>query len=305
MMDWIKVRADIFEDATVLKLSDICRTEDAHTVGLLVRFWSWAGRQTAEGEHIEITAARLDKLVGHPGFAAALLSVGWLAGTDGDYSIPDFQRHNGQCAKARALEAEAKRIRRKDKDRPDKMSDKCRTKSGEKVGPEKRREEKMDDLSLSPAGAGAEEVVEEEEEDELPRFPKPPPKYSDPGIRVRHRGDREARELIEVGAEGPRAPRTGFPTRQTVLDYAAAKGWDLKEAAKFWCHADDHRSNGTRGFSPEWAWWSALEKWILNAPSMNRRGGRGAGTVPKQTINDYDKPDQWTQEQMTLGEPTP
>lgn len=139
--DWIKIRTDLYEDQDVLQMSDILGTDDATTVGLLVRFWSWADKQTIDGSGIKITKSRIDALTGRPGFAAALIHVGWLVGEDGNLQLPNFQRHNGASAKARALEAEAKRLRRKEQKTSDKLSDNCPTKKFQKVGPEKRREE--------------------------------------------------------------------------------------------------------------------------------------------------------------------
>jgi hypothetical protein len=149
-MAWIKIRTDLHEDTAVLRLSDImsdkCPTNTGHAadiqqtnateiVGLLVRFWSWVDRQTADGTGINVSRRHIDALVGKDGFAEALCSVGWLDGDEGAFRIPNFQRHNGASAKARALEAEAKQLRRK-------MSDKCPTKKAKNVRPEKRREEK-------------------------------------------------------------------------------------------------------------------------------------------------------------------
>lgn len=139
--DWIKIRADLYEDQDVLHMSDILGTDDATTVGLLVRFWSWADKQTIDGTGIKLTERRIDSLVSRPGFSAAMRQVGWLEGEDGNLQLPNFERHNGSSAKARALEAEAKRLRRKDRKPSDKLSDICPTKTAENVGPEKRREE--------------------------------------------------------------------------------------------------------------------------------------------------------------------
>jgi hypothetical protein len=141
--DWIKVRVDLLEDANVLHLSDILGTDDPTTVGLLVRFWAWIDRQTADGTGIRVSRQRLDKLVGREGFTSGLLTIGWLEGEDGNFQVPNFERHNGNSAKARALESEAKRFRRAS----DKLSDKTSDKKGENVRPEKRREEKNKSLT--------------------------------------------------------------------------------------------------------------------------------------------------------------
>lgn len=138
--DWIKIRTDLYEDQDVLQMSDILGTDDPTTIGLLVRFWSWADKQTIDGNGIKLSDARIDSLVGRPGFADALRKVEWLEGENGSLTLPNFQRHNGDSAKARVLEAEAKRIRRKQQKPDQELSDTCPTISHKKVGPEKRRD---------------------------------------------------------------------------------------------------------------------------------------------------------------------
>jgi hypothetical protein len=269
MSNWIKVRDDLHEDANVLRLSDKCRTEVEHSVGMLVRFWSWAGRQSADGTGLTITEARLDRLVNCPGFTAAMLAIGWLAGEDGNYQVPRFQRHNGKAAKARALESEAKRLRR-DSDR----SGKPPTKPAETVG---QVSDKSDPESPT---------REEKRREEIVHTLSPA----------------RAREDDSPPAEGS-IPRPGFPERQAVLDYASAQGWDLRSAAAFWLHYDQARSNGDRSIGANWHWWSKLELWILNdAKGVGRGPGKGAAE-PKPTIADYVRPDEWTAENMTLPAP--
>jgi hypothetical protein len=266
MNDWIKVRDDLHEDTRVLKLSDMCRTEVEHMVGMLVRFWSWAGRQSADGTGLAITEGRLDRLVNFPGFTAAMVAVGWLAGEEGDYYIPRFERHNGSTAKARALEAEAKRLRR-EAGKGDKSSGKCRTSVGqvsdksETESPtreEKRREE--DTEKENRAGAGE--------------------------------------EPVSSGSKW----RTGMPTRQMALDYAAEHNLDRQEAARWFRWLEDKRSNHERYVAPTWTWWHSLENWCERATGKEASGRRqGAGA--KETISNYTRPEDWTDANMTLPPP--
>ena len=133
-------------------MSDILGTDDPTTIGLLVRFWSWADKQTIDGGGIKITKSRVDALTGRPGFADAMCAVGWLTGEDGNLQLPNFQRHNGSSGKARALESEAKRLRRASLKN---LSDNCPTKTPAIVRPEKRREEKSN-TPLTPQGGETE-----------------------------------------------------------------------------------------------------------------------------------------------------
>lgn len=176
--DWIKIRTDLYEDPDVMRLSDILDTDDLTTVGLLVRFWAWANKQTTDGTDIAISSARLDRLIGREGFAEGMRLIGWLSGRDGSLCLPRFERHNGNSAKARALEAEAKRLRRAEEAAEeaaraalsDNTSDKCRTPVRQNVGPEKRREDSLSskerETRARPADAGG-EIPEAERLDEI------------------------------------------------------------------------------------------------------------------------------------------
>lgn len=113
--DWIKIRIDLSDDPNVFILSDILGLEVPTVVGHLALFWGWMDRHTPDGKQLFLSETVIDKKIGVSGFASALRSVGWLAGENMDLSIPNFERHNGNSAKARALESEAKRLRRNEK----------------------------------------------------------------------------------------------------------------------------------------------------------------------------------------------
>lgn len=109
-MNWIKVRNDLPDVSEVEDLSDILDLEVVEVIGALVLFWSYADKNSADGT-LPVKASRIDRKT-VPNFTKALLTVGWLEGRDGSYTIPNFDRHNSASAKARALESEAKRLRR-------------------------------------------------------------------------------------------------------------------------------------------------------------------------------------------------
>jgi len=149
--DWIKMRVDLLDDTDVEQMSDILDIDVPTTVGHLFAFWCYADKNTTNGK-LNSTDRTIDKKT-CDGFSKALRSVKWLNGRDRNLDIPNFARHNGDSAKARGLEAEAKRLRRstaKDTSpspsESDKMSDissdTCPTKREGNVRPEKRREEK-------------------------------------------------------------------------------------------------------------------------------------------------------------------
>lgn len=75
------------------------------TVGKLFRLWCWFDQQTTDGNAARVTSALLDRVVGVTGFVQAVADVGWLTINEDGISLNNFDRHNGETAKQRALTA--------------------------------------------------------------------------------------------------------------------------------------------------------------------------------------------------------
>lgn len=103
--DWIKVQTNLRENPKVAMLAEELRIHEMHAMGLLVAFWSWADSQLVSRDAHGVTEKFIDRIVGTPGFASALRKIGWLAGEYPDIILPNFEEHNGQTAKQRALTA--------------------------------------------------------------------------------------------------------------------------------------------------------------------------------------------------------
>lgn len=104
--NWIKFEVDTPEKPEVLALTVAMGWDDPDlTVGKLLRVWRWFDQQTLEGNALGVSAALLDRIAGVTGFANAMAKVGWLIVSDDGVSLPNFDRHNGETAKSRALTA--------------------------------------------------------------------------------------------------------------------------------------------------------------------------------------------------------
>lgn len=99
--DWIKFEHATTDKPEVFNISQLLRIDPDAVVGKLLRFWSWCDQQAVTGE-LHITAPFLDRLTHQPGFAAALIEVGWMKASAQGLHMPNFDRHNGQTAKMRA-----------------------------------------------------------------------------------------------------------------------------------------------------------------------------------------------------------
>lgn len=111
-MDWMKVQKSTAQKPEVLEIAAVLGITPDDAFGKLFRVWSWADDNTQDGNAVGVTFALLDSIVGVTGFANAMHGVGWLeqlersqSSTRGGVRFVNFDRHNGQTAKARALTA--------------------------------------------------------------------------------------------------------------------------------------------------------------------------------------------------------
>lgn len=100
--DWIKIRVDLIDDPAVISISEELDMDDFSVVGRLVKLWSWADKHSVNGNALCVTRMWIDRYINRTGFANAMANAGWLRGDDGEISLPNFERHNGNSAKKRA-----------------------------------------------------------------------------------------------------------------------------------------------------------------------------------------------------------
>jgi hypothetical protein len=112
--DWLKIESDTPDKPEVLAIAaKLGITQDA-AFGLCFRVWRWFDRNTQNGNALGVTFLLLNAHIGVANACEALESVGWMT-LDSDengqrISLPNFHRHNGKTAKARALTS--KRVNR-------------------------------------------------------------------------------------------------------------------------------------------------------------------------------------------------
>lgn len=110
--DWIKMRVNLVTDPAVKAMARGLKLDAFSVVGRLHSLWSWADEHTEDGALPFTTREDIDDLTGKRGFADNLVAVGWLTDEDGKLSLPNFDRHNSDSAKRRAMETEKKRRQR-------------------------------------------------------------------------------------------------------------------------------------------------------------------------------------------------
>lgn len=100
---WIKFEHVTPDKPEIVAMADILKIDQDAVTGKCLRIWIWADQNTTTGQDLEVQDSFIDRLTHCPGFSAALRKVGWLHGRTGRLVIPNFDRHNGQSAKSRAL----------------------------------------------------------------------------------------------------------------------------------------------------------------------------------------------------------
>mgnify|MGYP007083857754 CR=1 FL=1 len=136
--DWIKVQKDTPDKPEVLAIASRMNLDPDAVVGKLVRIWSWFDTHTVDGNALSVTYALLDRLAGVTGFAEQMAFVGWLNQDGHVLSLPNFEYHNGETAKKRALGKNRQEKHRSN----DESNANSNASSVTNPLPEKRREEK-------------------------------------------------------------------------------------------------------------------------------------------------------------------
>lgn len=103
--DCIHIRHDLSNDPAVISIAESVARSPDEVVGKLCRFWSWSCENTITGYVKGITQSRVDEFLDAPGFAQAMVDVGWLVRTERGVVIPKFGRHLSRAAKKRATTA--------------------------------------------------------------------------------------------------------------------------------------------------------------------------------------------------------
>ena len=218
--DWIKLECTTPDKPEIVQMATLLRIDQDAVVGKLLRVWVWADQNSVAGEGVKITAAFIDRLTNHCGFADAMGKVGWLAGEDGAMSFPNFGRHNGSTGKMRAA---SNRRMTKSRDLRRNGCANVAEKAQQKAQPEKRREEVQ------------------KRTDPLPEIPPVPAGSASPPDAPA----RESASLTEVAAAAPRVTVI-LPTLNEAKAFAFTAGV-APDAAECWWHDCEARPLASDG----------------------------------------------------------
>lgn len=138
--EWIKVEAATADKPEVLRMARILKIDRDAVFGKLTRLWAWFDCNSVDGVVDGVVDADIDRICYCDGFTAACVAVGWLEydARAERVSLPNFDRHNGETAKQRALKNRRQANWRKSVDGNVDKSSSTEASTRE----EKRREEK-------------------------------------------------------------------------------------------------------------------------------------------------------------------
>jgi hypothetical protein len=111
-VNWIKFEHATLRKPEIYRLASVLGVHRHHAIGMLCEWLVWVDQNVVDGHAPFVTESAIDEIVGHSGFAAALLEVGWLQSRSGSIVVPRFDRHLSQGSKNRALAGERKRKQR-------------------------------------------------------------------------------------------------------------------------------------------------------------------------------------------------
>jgi hypothetical protein len=152
---WIKVEVITPDKPEIFQIAEIMNIDPDAVLGKLVRIWAWADQQTVDGNAGSVTKGVLDRIAFITGFADALIAVGWLAYDGNKLILPNFERHNGESSKKRAL-------------------------TNRRVAAHRKNETQKVTLAALQKALPEEEEEEEEEEEVKDNIPPNPPRGREP-----------------------------------------------------------------------------------------------------------------------------
>ncbi|HHQ4306221.1 TPA: hypothetical protein ACSP7Y_002217 [Serratia fonticola] len=158
---WIKIEVITPDKPEVYQLAEILDIDPDAALGKLIRLWAWADQQTIDGNAkcnaACVTKNAVDRITFVRGFAEALIQVGWLAMEGNSLIFPNFERHNGNSSKKRALTNDRVTKMREMKRNVDANGNAGSNAKGvtgayQKALPEEEEEEDLKDPPLPPKG---------------------------------------------------------------------------------------------------------------------------------------------------------
>lgn len=103
--DWIKLEVATLDKPEVRQMARVLGVKHGEALELLLRFWAWMDKVSVDGYVDGLVERDVDEMMRCEGFCAVMQMVKWMV-VDKDaqrISLPNYDRHNGESSKKRAL----------------------------------------------------------------------------------------------------------------------------------------------------------------------------------------------------------
>lgn len=104
--NWLKVQKHTWQKGEIRQVARTLGVDLANAFLAWFRLWATFDELTADGNIPFYSADDADQDAGMPGAGQAFAQVGWLLFDERGCTVVNWERHNGESAKARALKAE-------------------------------------------------------------------------------------------------------------------------------------------------------------------------------------------------------
>lgn len=109
---WIEWEKGLVRKPEVMRIARSLKSTPQHAAACCMLVWEWAEDVTENGIIPGLTAADVSFAAGVRGIGEAMVAAGWLVETGDAVVVPNWDRHNGEPAKRRALNALRMRVGR-------------------------------------------------------------------------------------------------------------------------------------------------------------------------------------------------
>ena len=112
---WIEWEKGLVRKPEVIRIARTLQCTPQHAAACCMMVWEWAEDVTENGVIPGVTAADVSFAAGVPGIGEAMVTAGWLLETGDAVVLPNWDRHNSEPSKRRALKATYMRVYRAEK----------------------------------------------------------------------------------------------------------------------------------------------------------------------------------------------
>ena len=123
---WIMWDKGLVSKPEVLRIARTLQCTPQHAAACCMMVWEWAEDATENGIINGLTAAEVSVAARVEGIGEAMVAAGWLIESEDAVILPNWDRHNGEPSKRRALNALRMRVARAE-DRARKLNERARS----------------------------------------------------------------------------------------------------------------------------------------------------------------------------------